>query len=167
MDQTLLQVEKPDAKDLGGSIVLGFLIAIALIGLIFFVNLNSHLWNPVIWGSMRTVDDSKIQRLGPNRFVYLNELRPFSGESSRYSDLGKTKLSVKKLFVHGMLHTKTSFHPDTGKKIIEILYENEKVISVNFYRADGGFFSSERVEDAILKTVKSLGYMGYYRSQIL
>lgn len=167
MDQTLVQVEKPDAKDLGGSIVLGFLIAIALIGLIFVVNLNSYLWNPIIWGSMRTVDDSKIQRLGPNRFVYLNELRPFSGESSRYSDPGKTKLSVQKLFVHGMLHTKTTFHPDTGKKIIEIFYENEKVVSVNFYAADGDFLSSESVEDAILKKVKSLGYMGYYRSQIL
>ena len=167
MDQTLVQVEEPNDVNLDSSIILGFLVLIALIGLVFVINLNSYMWNPVIWGSLRSVEANKVQRLGPSRFVYLNETRPFSGESLRYSDLGKTKLSVKRLFVHGMLHTKTSFHPDTGQKIIEVFYENEKVVSVNFFSKDGVFLSRESIESAILTKVKSLGYMGYYRSQVM
>lgn len=157
-------LEKVELSDTLVAAILGLSVFLIFI---FGVNLNRFLWNPMIWGSIRTVEDQDVHKLGTNRFVYLTEVRPFSGESVKYLNDQKTGLDTRRLFVHGMLHTKTTYHPETGHKIIEIFYQNEKVILVKFYAADGSFVASVKDDQSILRQVKSLNYLGYYSSQVM
>jgi hypothetical protein len=133
--------------------------------LFYVLHLHSILWSPLVNFGGQTVAASEVHKLGENLFYYQN--RPFTGNAVRKLKGATGPSEMEVVFKDGILHHKLFFEPKSGRQVIFIQYENEKLVSVRLWASDGKLAGEFSDLATIRKVVKDLGYSRLYQPEAL